>query len=297
MLKLLRFVLGHPLCRGYRVSALQRVLKWQVGSRFMRVPMVVPFTSQTSLLMERGMTGATGNYYCGLHEFEDMAFVLNLLRPHDQFVDIGANIGSYTVLASGGSGASSIAVEPLPSTYQRLRANVRCNELDDLVTLHNAGIADTETSLRFTSTLDTVNHVATENDSGLETVEVPVLPLDKLLFDESPVCIKIDVEGFERKVIDGGANVLQSDSLRAVLMELNGSGDRYGYSDDEIHRDMLGFGFRAFAYEPFTRVLRELSNRNETSGNTLYLRDVNWVEDRLRTAPEIELPWRRIASP
>ncbi len=259
--------------------------------------MVVPFTSQTSLLMERGMTGATGNYYCGLHEFEDMAFVLNLLRPHDQFVDIGANIGSYTILASGGSGARSIAIEPLPSTFQRLRANVRCNELDDLVTLHNSGIADTETSLRFTSTLDTVNHVATESESGMETVEVPVVPMDTLLFDESPLCIKIDVEGFERKVIDGGTSVLQRESLRAVLMELNGSGDRYGYSEEDIHRDMMGFGFRPFVYEPFSRALGELSNRNQASGNTLYLRDVDWVEDRLRTAPEIELPWRSIPQP
>ena len=297
MLKLLRYVLGHPLCDGYRVSALQRVLKWQIASRFMRVPMLVPFTSQTSLLMERGMTGATGNFYCGLHEFEDMAFVMNLLRPHDQFVDIGANIGAYTILASGSSGARSIAVEPLPSTFRRLSANVRCNELEDLVTLHNAGIADTETSLRFTSTLDTVNHVATELDSGMETVEVPVLPIDRLLLDESPLCIKIDVEGFERKVIDGATKVLQSEALRAVLMELNGSGNRYGYSDDEIHRDMTDFGFQPFVYDPFQRVLQELSNRNKASGNTLYLRDIDWVEERLKTAPEIELPWRRIPIP
>lgn len=50
------------------------------------------------LMVRNGMTGATGNIYCGLHEFTDMSFVLHLLRPDDLFVDVGANIGSYTVL-------------------------------------------------------------------------------------------------------------------------------------------------------------------------------------------------------
>ncbi len=263
----------------------------------MRAPIIVPFTSQTWLLMEQGMTGATGNYYCGLHEFEDMAFVVNLLRPNDLFVDIGANIGSYTVLASGHSGACTIAVEPLPSTFVRLRANVRYNDLDDLVTLSNSGIGDSETTLRFTATLDTINHVATESDLETETVDVPVLRMDTLLHEVDPLCIKIDVEGFEKKVIDGATSTLQSPSVRAVLLELNGSGNRYGYDDNDIHQTMVGFGFLPFTYDPFRRTLHKLAGRNEASGNTLYLRDIEFVKERLATASEIELPWRNIAHP
>jgi thymidylate synthase len=63
------------------------------------------------------MTGATGNIYAGLHEFEDMAFLLHLLRSEDMFADVGSNIGSYTILASGVVGAKSVAFEPVPSTY------------------------------------------------------------------------------------------------------------------------------------------------------------------------------------
>ena len=57
------------------------------------------------------MTGATGNIYAGLHEFVDMAFCLHLLRSGDLFVDVGANIGSYTVLASKVAGANSVTLE------------------------------------------------------------------------------------------------------------------------------------------------------------------------------------------
>lgn len=262
----------------------------------MRGPIAVPFTSRTGLLMERGMTGATGNYYCGLHEFEDMAFVVNLLRPGDLFVDIGANVGSYSILASGHARASTIAVEPLPATFQRLRANVRYNDLDELVTLENCGIGDSESTLRFTATLDTVNHVATEADSGEATVVVPVTRLDTLLAAAEPLCIKIDVEGFEKQVIDGGKRVLRSNSVRAVLMELNGSGNRYGSCDDEIHQEMLAMGFRPYSYAPLQGELLELDSRNAASGNTLYLRDVLFVRERLKHASSIELPWRQITS-
>ena len=37
----------------------------------------------SKLIVRNGMTGATGNIYCGLHEFADMGFVLHLLRPGD----------------------------------------------------------------------------------------------------------------------------------------------------------------------------------------------------------------------
>jgi hypothetical protein len=66
------------------------------------MPVVVPFVGDTRLLVARGMRGATGNVYVGLHEFEEMAFALHALRPSSRFIDVGANVGSYTVLAAGG---------------------------------------------------------------------------------------------------------------------------------------------------------------------------------------------------
>ena len=50
----------------------------------------------SKLAARNGMTGATGNIYCGLHEFVDMAFLLHLLRPSDLFVDVGAGFLQFT---------------------------------------------------------------------------------------------------------------------------------------------------------------------------------------------------------
>ena len=46
-----------------------------------------------------------------------MALVLHVLRPDDVFVDIGANVGSYTILGGGAAGADCISIEPIPSTF------------------------------------------------------------------------------------------------------------------------------------------------------------------------------------
>jgi len=67
-------------------------------------PIALPFVGGSVLLAIRGMTGASGNWYCGLAEFEDMALVLHALRPGELFVDIGANVGAYSVLAVSGGG-------------------------------------------------------------------------------------------------------------------------------------------------------------------------------------------------
>ena len=72
------------------------------------------------------MTGITGNWYCGLHEFHEMAFVLHFLRKNDTFIDVGANVGSYTILAAV-TGSNVISIEPIPSTFNYLKNNVSIN--------------------------------------------------------------------------------------------------------------------------------------------------------------------------
>ena len=100
-LRALRFILGHPLNRGRRGAAMVRYLRWQVGARLLPGAALVPFVNETKLLATPGMTGVTGNIYCGLAEFDDMAFVLHMLRADDLFVDVGANVGAYALLAGG----------------------------------------------------------------------------------------------------------------------------------------------------------------------------------------------------
>ncbi len=282
--QLLSFVWNHPLNAQGRISALLRVLRWQAVSRLMRAPIAVPFVDDTRLLMERGMTGATGNWYCGLQEYEEMGFLLHLLRPGDLFVDVGANVGSYTILA-GAAGASVMAFEPLPGTYAKLESNVLLNRFEDRIALRNIGLAEAAGRLTFTSGLDTVNHVLKPGEQA-EVEDLPVSTLDQEMAGSRPVALKIDVEGYEKQVLLGAAQTLASTSLKAVVLETNGSGSAYGVEDAEIIAMMEGHGFTHASYDPIRRVLLPMVQR---SGNTLFVRDLPFIEGRLASPRRFKL--------
>ena len=123
-----------------RAAALLRFATWQVKSRLWRGPHIVPFVDDARLAVTVGMTGATGNIYCGLHEFADMAFVLHALRPGDLFVDAYANAGTYTVLAAKCAGADVVAFEPSPVAFDVLKRNVELNDISGRAELHQCAL-------------------------------------------------------------------------------------------------------------------------------------------------------------
>ena len=272
----------HPLNRRQEIKALFRFIKWQFGTRLFPFPVIYPFVENSVLVVERGMTGATGNIYNGLHEYKEMLFTLHFLRPGDVFVDVGANIGSYTVLASANCGARSIALEPVPSTFKRLKRNVVVNNIEERVILLNNACGSQPKDLSFTASLDAGNHVVRngENLDPSEKVIVRSVTLDSSV--EGADLIKIDVEGFETEVIEGGVKTLSSMKLNAIIIELNGMGSRYGFSDEHIHQRLINFGFRPYTYDPFNRTL--LSLQHLGSHNTIYIRDLEFVMQRIKSA-------------
>jgi FkbM family methyltransferase len=242
---------------------------------------------ESSLLVEKGMAGATGNIYCGLLEFEDMAFLLHLLRPGDLVGDIGANVGAYTVLAAKNGGADVISIEPVPATFEHLKNNIGLNQINQRVKILNCGVAGENGSLKFTSEQDAVNHVVAASEENAATLSVPVQTLDSVFNDRHPFLMKIDVEGFEHEVIKGGSKTLQSASLNAIIIELNGSGMRYGFNDICIHNQLVEYNFLPYSYEPFSRKLGRLDAPGKF--NTIYVRDVDLVMQRIATAKKFTI--------
>jgi FkbM family methyltransferase len=273
-------LLKHPLTQGNRVAAVLRFLQWQFATRIGRFAMVVPYVDDTVLVIRKGMAGATSAIYVGLMDPEDMSFVLHLLREDDLFGDIGANVGVYTVLASGVRRARSVAVEPVQQTAQHLHRNLAINSLESLAELRQIGVGSVAGELRFTVGKDAMNHVTTDE---CPAVSVPVIPLDDLFEKRKPILLKIDVEGFETEVLLGGKQTLSDPRLKAIIIELNGCGVRYGYDDASVDAYLRDFGFEHVSYDFRTRALR--STPFAPGGNSLYVRDRGFVEERLKTAP------------
>ncbi|WP_136161120.1 FkbM family methyltransferase [Sphingomonas flavalba] len=283
-LSVIRFISSHPLNQSAPLAAISRFIRWQIASRLIKAPVALPFTENTRLLVENGMTGATGNWYCGLHEPEEMGFALHALRSGDLFLDIGANIGSYTILAAGARGARAIAIEPVPSTFAKLEANVRLNGLSANVQTLCCGLSSEPGIIRFTATLDTMNRVALPGET-LPTISVPVRTIDDVCANNIPQIIKIDVEGHETSVLSGGEHTLISERVEAVVMETNGSGTKFGISDQDISDKMMRFGFRPYRYDPFKRTFADYANGN----NTIFIRDVEKLSNKCQQASPVNL--------
>jgi len=206
------------------------------------------------------------------------------------FVDIGANVGSYSVLAGAVVGAHCISIEPIPSAFNHLMDNININDISEYVTALNIGVGDREDKLRFTTGCDTVNHVLSDSERhDVESMDVLVKRVDDVLSKTEPALIKIDVEGFETKVIEGAKNTLQRKSLLGVIIELNGSGNRYGFDEHALHEEMLGYGFLPYKYSPINREIISLDGKNLDSGNTLYLRNIDGIRSRLNGSPRYHL--------
>ncbi|MCH8167967.1 MAG: FkbM family methyltransferase [Proteobacteria bacterium] len=222
------------------------------------------FVNGTHLWARRGETGVTGNIYYGLHEFEDMAFVAHALRPGDLFADIGANAGSYTVIAAGVSGARVIAIEPVPKTIERLRANISLNSLDDHVRVEVCALTDKAGTVRFTTDQDTVNHVASATETA-HTIDVPARTADALFVKDVPRIVKIDVEGHEFDLLRGASHMLSEPGVWAMIIEVS------GVKTETVLATLSRHGFEPRKYDPFSRSLAPASP-SVGAGNTLFLR-------------------------
>jgi len=289
LIDLVRFVISHPLDRDHKLRSIIRLAKWQIASRLVPGPVVYDWVNGSKFLVRSGETGLTGNIYGGLHEFSEMGFLLHFLREDDLFVDVGANVGSYTILACAAVGSRGIAFEPVPSTYARLVENLRLNHLDERVRTINKGVGARHGSIAFSSDGDTTNHVLVPGERRNGAVTLEVTSLDFALGEDTPALIKIDVEGYETPVLEGAKETLRKPTLHAVIMELNGSGHRYGFDESKVLQMMSDHGFQACSYDPLVRDLLNLEGKNLGSANTLFVRNKAFVAKRLRSSPKVSV--------
>jgi FkbM family methyltransferase len=270
------FLLNHPLSRGRKVATLARFALWQLRSRTVGGTVPFEFVNGSKLLAAPGLTGATGNLYVGLHEFEEMAFALHFLRPGELFVDVGANVGSYTILAAAGIGARVAAFEPGTEAFGWLTRNIALNRVGHLVSARRTALGRSQGKARFTASLDTTNRI---DNSGSETVAMDTF--DGVFAGDCPSLIKIDVEGYEPEVLAGAERTLANPALQAVILEMN---------QPDCAEPLIARGFAHVSYDPMTRELL----RGRQAGNGLFVRPREAVAAKLRQAPQFIVRGRRI---
>lgn len=286
--KYIKEIVEHPKNREGKIVTFRKYIAWNLGRRLLNeASYSIELVPGTSVVLSNRENYATLAYTCGLYDFEDMLFMMHMLRPGDHFGDFGSNIGVYSVLA-GSRGASVLAVEPVPDTYRRLCENLRMNATS--ATPVNCGLSDQEGNLKFTTDRGGMNKVA-KND-GQNTCDVDVMTVDGLVKQtgHAPIVVKIDVEGFEFPLLTGAKELL-STHLNAIIIELNGSGHEYGHSDEAVHSLIISHGFAPYRYHPFSRELIKRDGINHGSFNTIYIKEsaLDSVRERVRQAVPVAL--------
>lgn len=285
---ILHFIINHPIGRRHKLKSISRFLFWQLGQLFFPGPRNISFLGGAKMHVRKNDTGVTGNIYVGIQDFYEISFALHFLKENDVFADIGANVGFYSIIISNTKNIKSFAFEPVPSTYIKLQKNIELNNLHGLVIPKNIAIGSSLGNVQMSANLDTVNHVKLSNENIVEDIIVEVHPLDSILLEYGiPSLIKIDVEGFETEVIRGMKNILASTTLKAIIIELNGSGSRYGFDEGAIHQTLLDNSFKPYYYNPFTREIEEVESFG--NNNTIYLRDLDFILSRIKSAPSFSV--------
>lgn len=286
---LLRIWRRHPVTRGNVIGSMRRFATWQLASRLHGGKLVVPFVHPTRLVVARGQTGLTGNIYFGLAEMHEMAFLLHYLRGTDVFVDVGANMGSFSILASGVVGARSIAFEPIDATITEFREQLRLNDIVDRVDIRAVALGAAVGTVRFLDTLNTVNRVVADGETRSASRDVPQSTLDIELAGIAPALIKMDVEGYEYAVLQGASQVLAKPTLEAIIMEVHEGTSNYGVDRAALEAIVRAAGFKPYIYDATRRVLTltdfAAAHAHGLSDNVLMVRNIETVRGRILTAP------------
>ena len=169
------------------------------------------------------------------YEWGVKQFVYKHINDYNIFIDIGANIGTYSILFAN-KGLNGFAFEPVISNYDALVTNIKLNNIESKVTTYPFALGEKKRKAGFT--FDPINTGAshlTENDGFLEEVNNPefvnidIIPFDNIYNDlniknDDKVFIKIDVEGMEPHVIKGASKFLKNHPNILIVLESKHSG-------------------------------------------------------------------------
>jgi FkbM family methyltransferase len=196
----------------------------------------------------------TGAFY----EPETTILLASVLKPGDTFVDVGAHVGYFSVLAAALVGASGqvVSFEPEPGNYAQLIEHIRLNSFTQVLPIHCAAGA-TEGVFAL--------HCNADNDGGHALWDVRhhpyndrsraaprahavfVTTLDRVLGNVAPgriKAIKVDVEGGEHAVLRGARLTLEKHQVPFVIAEVNRTGlEQMGTSQAGLRAFMTMLGY------------------------------------------------------
>lgn len=234
----IQFIVTHPANEGRRIRQLGRAVRFQVSSRLGR-PTIARLGPSARMEVPRHAQSASKVLYANPPDYHEMMAWRRIIRPGDVFVDVGANVGTYSLWA-GDHGARVLAFEPHPVAATRLRTNVAMNDFP--IAVYEAALGEKAGALALTEDLESTNHLDFTHSSG--SIPIAVLTLDEVIRDQGDFLMKIDVEGAEELVLRGATDALVNRRIRVMQLEWNSLSETLlGRSRSELADLLRTYGY------------------------------------------------------
>jgi FkbM family methyltransferase len=264
----------HPANRGQRARRLAMWVGWQAWERVVRRPWTVSMPPGLSVELAPHDPVTSGVLYCGLPDWEEMRFVLDYLRPGDVMVDVGANVGLYSLLAASVDGVQVVAFEPDHAARTMAMANAARNRLTARIDVRSEAIGSTSARRAFSIGLGPENRLlpddsAVQGSTGVRTVDC--VALDDVV-SGAVALLKIDVEGQEPAVLEGADGLLRR-HRPVVIVEANAPVD--------LTERLTSLGYRWITYDPSTRATAVSAGPPLIRSNGIAVCDFSTLQERL----------------
>ena len=183
------------------------------------------------------------------YDLETQLVVEQILKPGDTVVDVGANYGNFSLASAALIGETGVikAFEPNPHAFSRLQTNINMNRLSQVIT-SNTGLSDAPGKLSLSVPKHNPGEASFTEEafSEFKTFDCPITTGDAEIGDQFVTLIKIDVEGFEVRVLQGLIKTITRDHPW-IITEVNKS---HLQRDGRVPTDLEDF-LAPYGYTPF----------------------------------------------
>lgn len=192
------------------------------------------------------------------YEKAEQLFLQAFLKPGDVFLDVGANIGIFSLLASKKVGKKGFihSFEPTPQTFQRLTYNIKLNSFQNIYS-HNKALSNKVGDNEFIISLDGFDAWNSfgkpSQGTNFTKLIVETDTLDNFIKGNCLTkidLIKIDVEGWEVPVLEGGVEYFTKPNSAALLVEFSDQNLlNAGYTSLTLFNKLIDYGYKIFYYD------------------------------------------------
>lgn len=227
-------------------------------------------------------------------EQEEILFLRKYLKQADTFIDIGSNIGLFSLHAAQivNSQGKVYAFEPTPSTNSRLIENIELNKFQNIINANAIGLSSKKGKLELNiSTIgyDAWNTFAQNSDTLFQKkMMVSVQTLDNFLTENNITenkikLVKIDVEGWEIEVLKGAVSLLSLEDAPVFMIEFTEENlFAAGANSYELYDLLVSFGYSWYIYDSkMNKLFKDPKRMHYPYNNLFAIKNIEKVIERI----------------